>query len=144
MAEEPRKQIVIVDTIDITPPKNTAKNVPFETLLELKRKHPKLSVRHLGKLVGISGQAVSSMFMRHGIDWDSGVPAAIEDFKAHRADILAYKQIQTLAALTPAKMQKASARDLAIVAGTLYDKERLERGQSTVNVAALFAKAMEE
>jgi hypothetical protein len=60
----------------------------------------------------------------------------------NRANILANRQAAVLAGLSGEKIEKASARDLAIVFGTLYDKERLERGQSTQNVAQFWASAV--
>jgi hypothetical protein len=77
---------------------------------------------------------------------------AIDLFKSHRADVFATLQAESLevqasivrslmddgvlASLTP--HQKASF--LAVLSaqhGTLYDKERLERGQSTSNVSVI-------
>ena len=43
----------------------------------------------------------------------------------------------------PEDIKKASPRDKAIIFGTLYDKERLERGQSTVNLASIYSQALE-
>ncbi len=65
----------------------------------------------------------------------------VERFKANRADIFAAKQNELLNELTPAKLKKIHPRDAVVSAGILYDKERLERGQSTeiVNVHALHA-----
>jgi hypothetical protein len=76
-------------------------------------------------------------------------------YKANRADLFArvsgmslgvieqvVQKIQedldngVLDALTPPQ-KSAVARDLNIVAGTIYDKERLERGQSTENVSVM-------
>lgn len=65
----------------------------------------------------------------------------INEFKKNRADLLAWKQAQTLAALTSEDIEKANPRDKAIIFGTLYDKERLERGQSTTNAAVVIASA---
>lgn len=49
-----------------------------------------------------------------------------------------------LQALTAEDIKKASPRDKAIIFGTLYDKERLERGQSTVNLASIYSRALED
>lgn len=65
----------------------------------------------------------------------------IGSFKDRRADILAAKQQVVLSALNPDKIKEASARDQVIIFGTLYDKERLERGQSTSNAAVVIASA---
>lgn len=79
----------------------------------------------------------------------------IEAFKSGRADILASLQAKSLdlqqrivdsmtdgdlAALTPSQ-KGGMLTSLNIMHGTLYDKERLERGQSTANVS-LIAKMM--
>lgn len=66
----------------------------------------------------------------------------LETFKKNRADILTMKQGQVLAALNTEDIQKASGRDKAIIFGTLYDKERLERGLTTSNQAVLYAAAV--
>lgn len=68
----------------------------------------------------------------------------LPEFKTHRADILAAQQARVLMALSDDDIKKASARDKAIVFGTLYDKERLERGQSTVNLASIYSRALED
>ena len=117
------------------------KNTPFEAILALKRKYPNISQRHLGKMVGISGAAVALAFMRNGVDYLSGQVRAVEEFKQHRADILALHQINVLNELSKDKLKKASARDLTVTFGILHDHERLERGQSTgaieVNISGL-------
>lgn len=115
--------------------KNKSKNTPFATLLALREKYPKISARHMGKLVGISHSAVVMMFQRHGWSWELGRPVELESFKDHRADILAIKQLEVLSCMTGADIKKASARDKAVIFGILHDHERLERGESTANVA---------
>jgi predicted DNA-binding protein YlxM (UPF0122 family) len=62
----------------------------------------------------------------------------LKTWKDNRADILAVHQSRVLSSLTDSDLEKASARDKAIVFGTLYDKERLERGQSTSNQSVFF------
>ena len=58
-----------------------------------------------------------------------------EIYRQNRADILSHAQVRLLSNVTDAKLKKSSARDLIVSTGILYDKERLERDQSTVNVA---------
>lgn len=67
----------------------------------------------------------------------------LDTFKEKRADLMAHAQARTLALLTNEDIQKASARDKVIIFGTLYDKERLERGQSTSNISVL-TRAIED
>ena len=141
---EQDNNLPVIDPVDLIPGLTAAKNTHFATLVKLKEKYPNISAKNLGKLVGISKQAVCQMFARHGVDFRTGQVTALEEYKVNRGDILAVKQIECLNAIDHNKLKKASARDLATVYGIMYDKERLERGQSTVNLAAVFAKAMEE
>lgn len=77
---------------------------------------------------------------------------AVEQFKAHRADILARLQGKSLAlqeriieslekdsvfdGLT-ANQKQGLLHALTVVGGTAFDKERLERGQSTANISTI-------
>lgn len=72
-----------------------------------------------------------------------GKEADVPAFKAHRADLFAGQQVRLLSAITDKDIEKASLRDKVIAAGVLYDKERLERGQSTSNVSMLFTISAE-
>jgi hypothetical protein len=60
-------------------------------------------------------------------------------FKIHRADLFAGQQARVLSAITDADIKKASLRDKVISAGILFDKERLERGQSTSNSSIILS-----
>lgn len=113
-------------------PGKRAKNTPITTLLDQVSRNPNLSTRELGKLNGIDHSAVIRLFQRHGIERER-----IEDYKGNRADFLAGLQEKLLQAITTEDLEKASLRDKVISAGVLYDKERLERGQSTANVSLL-------
>ena len=115
-------------------PERRAKNTPIAKLADLKAKNPGLSSRQLGKIVGISHTAVNTLFKRHNVDVEQ-----LEQFREHRADLLTLHQERVLASISEEDLKKASARDKAIVFGTLYDKERLERGQSTSNQSVFFA-----
>jgi IS30 family transposase len=76
---------------------------------------------------------------------------ALETFKANRADVLARLQAKSLdaqerildtiddgmvAALTPSQ-KSGLLMSLNAQSGTVFDKERLERGQSTANVSLI-------
>ena len=58
-------------------------------------------------------------------------------YQEHRADILSNLQLKLLSNLDDDRLKKASAFQLVGAAGLLYDKERLERGQSTENIAQI-------
>ncbi len=63
-----------------------------------------------------------------------GFEGDLSSYVDRRADVLAGVQARALQALTDAKLKGASARDLAVMYGILFDKERLERGKSTQNI----------
>ena len=65
-------------------------------------------------------------------------------YQDHRADILANLQLKLLSHLDERRLKKASAYQLVGSAGLLYDKERLERGQSTANHAISISIAEED
>lgn len=58
----------------------------------------------------------------------------VEYYKKNRGDILAHDQILYRSYITPEKLEKASARDLETMRAIAFDKERLERGQTTENL----------
>ncbi len=53
----------------------------------------------------------------------------------HRPTVFAHIQRIILNSITDADIKKANLRDKIVSAGILYDKERLETGQSTQNIA---------
>jgi len=126
-----RKKILVA-------PEKRAKNTPITKLLDQVHRCPGITTRELGAINGVDHSAIVRLFQRHNIDRER-----VEDYKGNRADFLAGLQERMLASITEADLEKASLRDKVISAGVLFDKERLERGQSTVNLASIFARAME-
>jgi transposase len=61
----------------------------------------------------------------------------VEYYKKNRADLLAFDQLTYRSYITKEKLEKASARDLELMRGITYDKERLTRGESTENVSVI-------
>jgi hypothetical protein len=90
----------------------------------------------LAELVGCSTAVASRQISRYVKD-----VIGLEDYKKNRADIFAEKQKELVNALDASTIKKMQPRDLIIGIGVLGDKERLERGQSTANVANLHAIA---
>jgi hypothetical protein len=133
MATKTAKTKQVVNNQDLAPiesPKE-CNRVELSKAIELRMKN--LSYGEIAEYFGVNKSAVIRRLKPYfGAEVD--VPA----FKNHRADILASKQAEVLAAITSDKLKKSGARDLAITFGTLYDKERLERGQSTQNASVFF------
>lgn len=67
----------------------------------------------------------------------------IQTFKSTEADTLAEKRAMILNTLDLDDIKGMAPRDRAMTYGIFYDKERLERGQSTANVASLHADIAE-
>ena len=71
----------------------------------------------------------------------------LRDFQANQADILDTVKHRLLESITPSKIAKASALQIATAYGIMYDKAALLRGQATgINVVALLdvVKAIKE
>jgi len=94
-----------------------------------------MSLSEIGRLTGRSKQAVSALCKRHGLD-----PGEVQRFRKDRGAILAVKQKLLLDGITPESVKQMAPRDRTVSFGILFDKERLETGQSTVNLAAQFTK----
>ena len=106
------------------------KGIPIETILEYRKK--KLSCAEIGVLLGCDKSNISRRLQPYQDDIDN-----LDLYKTHRADIIALTGRQILKHLTPDRLEKASAYQLAGMYGILYDKERLERGQSTANIHSI-------
>lgn len=134
--EKPKKQLKrpakVIDHLD------RRLKINKEEALHLKVDHG-LTYKEIGELTGASKQAV-----HQAIAPLLGDRKEIDAFKENRADIFAGKQKELLLALDADRLQKMSGRDLVIATGVLFDKERLERGQSTVNLASIYSQALEQ
>ena len=83
--------------------------------------------------VKCSRQAVYDALARYHIQ-----PHSLDTFKKHRADIFAGVQEDAMSRLAASDYTIATARDAkdeSILIRNLFDCERLERGQSTANIA---------
>ena len=106
------------------------KNIPIEALIQLDRQG--LTYEEIGKRVGLSKWSVWQRFKTAGY-----MSEHLQAYKDSRADVLAYYQQQILSSLSEADLKKASLQVKIMAFGILYDKERLERGQSTSNISAI-------
>ena len=97
-----------------------------------------LSYTQAGKILNIDRSAVCRLCQRNGIPRKD----ELKNFKKNKADILSSKQAQVLNCINNETLKKASAYQLAGMFGILYDKERLERGESTQNVSVAHIEAL--
>lgn len=58
----------------------------------------------------------------------------VDSYKKNRADILAHDQMIYRSHITEEKLKKTCPRDLEWMRAVAYDKERIERGESTENI----------
>ena len=58
-------------------------------------------------------------------------------YKRNRSNVLSIHQSRMLEQLTPTKIKEMNALQITTAFGILYDKERLETGQSTSNTSVL-------
>ena len=103
----------------------------IKDILTLAKEKPTLSQRELAKELGVSRNTVAKALAKV-----SDYKEEIDLFRKQRGDILDEKQALILRAIDSKKVGEAKLRDLAVAAGILFDKNRLERGLSTNNVAS--------
>lgn len=90
------------------------------------------SPAEIAEKTGVTPQAASQQLSQYIKD-----VTALDDYKKNRADILADTQRRVLSAMSDSDIKKASGKDKALMYGIFYDKERLERGESTSNMAGI-------
>ena len=111
------------------PPINATKGIPLYDIIDC-IENKGLSLTDTGKLLGTHKSNVSRRLKAAGYR-----PKYLQHYKDHRADILASYQQIILNSINPEDLKKAGLSQKMMAYGVLYDKERLERGQSTENIA---------
>ena len=102
------------------------KTIDVNKALDLKYNHH-LSYKEIGKIQGVSAQAVHAK-IRHLLPTPD-----TQYYQDNRADILSNIQLKLLRQLDSSRLKRMPAGSAVLAACQLYDKERLERGQSTAN-----------
>lgn len=109
-------------------PECATKEIPIETIIDYKLKG--LSVRAIAKLCGCVHSNIVQRLQRHCDDVD-----LLPVHRKHRADILTLTGKKLLQSVTEDTIKEMSGLQRVTAYGILYDKERLERGQSTQNLS---------
>ena len=119
-----------MNTVTTLPPPqpNTPKDIPLESIIELYQKG--LSTRQIAKLLNCTHPNIVQRLKEYKKEI-----LGIESFKKNRSDILAIVQSRIINKITESDVKKASLLQKTTAISQLYDKERLERGQSTSNLA---------
>jgi hypothetical protein len=101
-------------------------------IIELKETNPALTVREIATLTNCDHSNVVRVLQRYGI-----VAKEVKEFKDHRAEVLAGLQHKLIQSITADDIKKAPLGSRILAAAQLYDKERLETGKSTGNLAMI-------
>lgn len=94
------------------------------------------SYAEIGSVMGVSKQAI-----HHRIRGIVPDVARVSAARQYRADMLAEVTSDILSSIDEKAIKSAGLKDRAMTYGILYDKERLERGESTQNVQQVAGKA---
>ena len=103
-------------------------NIPIEVLIDYRTKG--LTQVEIARICGCARETVSRKLS--GCQLES-----LPSFVQHRAEVLAFWQRKILSSVTPNDIKKANFASKMAGFGILYDKERLERGQSTGNIGVI-------
>jgi predicted transcriptional regulator len=109
-------------------PEPYIKGIPIEKILDLKDK--RLSHQQIADLLGCDKSNITNRLKKYRPTLDK-----IAGHKKHRADILTNIQAKLLDSVTDDKIKECTVPQLTVAYGILYDKERLERGQSSSNLS---------
>jgi hypothetical protein len=99
-------------------------------IIEIKEAHPELSTVQIGKLTDCTHANVIRVLQNYGI-----IQQDVKDYKENRADVLAGLQHRLISSVTDQDIKKTPVGSRILAVAQLYDKERLERGQSTNNIS---------
>jgi hypothetical protein len=98
-------------------------------VIKIAKNNPELTIEKVAEEAGVCRQTASAYLAKWGINKQE-----VDTFVENRNAIVKSKQAEILRALTPDKIEKATAKDLTVCYGILLDKDRLESGESTANI----------
>jgi hypothetical protein len=108
------------------------KNPRTALIVKTATEHPDLTTREIGAIANCSHVNVVETLKRYGINKQD-----VDNYKTHRADIIAGLQHRLLKSVTDEDIKKAPLGSRILAAAQLYDKERLETGKTTGNLAMI-------
>lgn len=103
----------------------------LKDIISLAKREPTMSRREIAKELKVSRNTVDKALGKLSVFNEE-----IELFRDQRRDILDSKVALILKAIDTKKVSEAKLRDLAVSAGILFDKSRLESGLSTANLSS--------
>lgn len=117
-------------------PKGSEVPALHQSIVEAHQSVAGISNREVARNLGVNQHTVAEVLAKYRIKKKD-----LDVFKENRADVYAGTIQRIVASIDASCIENASLRDRATAAGILQDKERLERGQSTANVANLHSIA---
>ena len=112
---------------------NSANTGAGDRAIALKIEYPDLTPSQIAKAVGCHPSNVHRVLARFKTRLDD-----LHDYKEHKGDIWDSVAMRAVMSMDDAKLQTATAVQLATVAGIAFDKSQLVRGQATqINVSVL-------
>ena len=112
---------------------NSANTGAGERAIALKIEYPDLTPSQIAKAVGCHPSNVHRVLARFKARLDD-----LQDYKEHKGDIWDSVAMRAVMSIDDAKLETATAVQLATVAGIAFDKSQLVRGQATqINVSVL-------
>lgn len=106
---------------------SAARRIDLIKAIEMRNNN--VSLKSISEILSVSVNGVRKLFRRY-----DAACAKIDVFKHHRADLFADLQRRLLTSFTDNDILDASLQARVSALCSLYEKERLERGQSTANV----------
>jgi len=111
-----------------TLPLSVRKSIPKNDIIALRTAG--LSHRQIAKALGCSKSNITKRLKQYEQEI-----TGLKIYKEHRADIFALEQKRYIDSVTDKDIKKAPVAARMTAMGILFDKERLERGESTENIA---------
>jgi transposase len=112
-------------------PKGSESRVLHQNIVKMHQSVAGISNREISRELGIHQNTVADTLAKYGINKQE-----LDTFVENRNSIVKSKQQMILDAITPDKMIKAGVKDLTVAYGIMLDKDRLESGESTSNIAS--------
>lgn len=116
-------------------PKRTVNRLDLSACLK-DRYHHRMTFQAIADKYGVSKQAVQDRLS--SFTAQLGDPEELRGFQDVEADIQAAIKRRISSKLLDVDLDKASPRDLAVSYGVIFDKNRLQTGQSTSNQSVFF------
>jgi predicted DNA-binding protein YlxM (UPF0122 family) len=112
---------------------NISDGIDLSHVLKL-RLIKKLSFQEIGKMYGVSKQAISNKLKNFFDKLPDG--NSLEAYKENRKELLSAIELKILSYIfDDEKLKSARLGELTVAYGVLFDKRRLEEGKSTSNIA---------